>query len=195
MPTIKRIKEKQAKLIEKLKGQLDLSAPAKHQPEVLLIGCVDARLDIVADLGIPRGKALIYRNIAALVHGNHATGEGDNISVLAALEFAINVMKVMHVVVMGHTDCGGIRASLTASADEHKAIKHYLSPLDAVRTATIQQGGGLEDQARAMEKAAVKQSIENLKGYYVVRDALANKQIQLHGWVIDTGTGIFEEIY
>lgn len=195
MQTIKRIKAQQARLIEKLEGQESMELPASHNPEILLIGCVDARLDIIGDLGIPKGKALVYRNIAALIQGMGEPNDLSHMSETAALEFAINVMKVRDIVVMGHTDCGGIRASLTASASEHKAICHYLSSLQSVREEVISKGGDIEAQARAMEEAAVRQSIENLKGYYVVKDALTQQRVTLHGWVINTATGLINEIY
>ncbi len=192
MPTIKRIKQTQAKLVAKLNAQLSLDAPARHQPEILLIGCVDARLDIIGDLGIPKGKALIYRNIAALVHGSNESGIS-HLNEEAALEFAVNVMSVKHIVVMGHTDCGGIQACLDG-AQEHPAIHQYLQSLDVVRDGVVAQGGDAAAQARAMEQAAVHQSIQNLKSYAVVQKALAASKLTLHGWVINTASGIISEM-
>lgn len=193
--TISIIKKTQERLAARLKGQLALDAPAQHKPEILLIGCVDARLDIIGDLGIPKGKALVYRNIAALVQGmGDDPNDLSHMSETAALEFAIDVMRVKDVVVMGHTDCGGIRACLEASVEDHKAIHRYLSQLDPVRQEILQQGGDITAQARAMEKAAVRRSLENLQSYYVVKDALAEGRITLHGWVIDTASGMITEI-
>ena len=172
-----------------------MDIPPPHKPDLLLIGCVDARLDIIGDLGIPKGRALVYRNIAALVQGR--SDDPNNLSHMsetAALEFAINVMQVKDVVVMGHTDCGGIRASLTSAVDDHKAIRQYLSSLDAVRDQILAEGGDIDAQARAMEEAGVRQSIENLKSYYVVRDALEEGRIKLHGWVINTATLAIKEL-
>ena len=195
MTTISRIKKTQERLAARREGQGAMDVPPKHEPEILLIGCVDARLDIIGDLGIPKGKALVYRNIAALVQGrSDDPNDLSHMSETAALEFAINVMRVKDVVVMGHTDCGGIRASLTSAVEEHKAIHKYLSSLDPVRDEILAQGGDVDAQARAMEKAAVRQSIENLKSYYVVQDALKESRIQLHGWVINTGTGEINEV-
>jgi carbonic anhydrase len=193
MPTIKRIKQTQAKLALKQKAQLSLDTPARHQPEILLIGCVDARLDPIADLGIPKGKALIYRNIAALVHGKQGQDDNSHMSEEAALEFAVNVMGVKHIVVMGHTDCGGIQASLDGTHD-HKSIHAYLKSLDAVRDGVVAQGGDASAQARAMEEAAVCQSMQNLRSYEVVQRAFSEGRLQLHGWVINTASGIISEM-
>lgn len=192
MHTIERIKKFQKKLAETHAKQLSLDTPARHEPEILLIGCVDARLDIIGDLGIPKGKALIYRNIAALVQGSN---EGDiaHKSEAAALEFAVEVMKVRTIIVMGHTDCGGIAACL-AGIDEHPAIQRYLSSLDEVRSHVVEQGGNATAQARAMEEAAVRKSIENLLSYDVVRYAIQQQELKIHGWLINTANGLIREM-
>src|SRR5688572_27675034 len=94
---IDRIKAKQSN-----QPVLDLNPP-RHRPEMLYIGCIDARLDPIDDIGIPKGKALIYRNVAALVRPAQGQGgiiDGDaaimsgeipeSVSIGAALEFFIN---------------------------------------------------------------------------------------------------------
>jgi carbonic anhydrase len=169
-------------------------APPVHKPEILLIGCVDARLSIHKDLGFPDGSALIYRNIAALVSGNTEGDWHDHVSEAAALEFAVNVMKVKHIVVMGHTDCGGIKASLTDVLDAKSPIREYLKPLTEVRDKVVEQGGDLKAQARAMEQAAVRNSVVNLLTYPTVSDAVREGRIEIHGWVINTGTKVISEM-
>jgi len=168
---------------------LGVEGIATHQPEMLLIGCVDARLDPKGDIGIPRGKALIYRNIAALVAGKDS-GAGDRLSVAAALEFAVNSMRVQKIVVMGHTGCGGIAAFLRGDHEDTHHIYDYLKPLESVRI----KGQTEEAQARNMEKAAVAFSLENLMSYDVVANAVAEKRLQLQGWVIDTGNRLIWEM-
>lgn len=168
--------------------------PPVHKPEILLIGCVDARLSIHKDLGFPDGSALIYRNIAALVSGNTEGDWHDHVSEAAALEFAVNVMKVKHIVVMGHTDCGGIKASLTDVLDAKSPIREYLKPLTEVRDKVVEQGGDLKAQARAMEQAAVRNSVVNLLTYPTVSDAVREGRIEIHGWVINTGTKVISEM-
>jgi carbonic anhydrase len=184
-------------LIREKQRELDTPPGAKppvHAPEMLLIGCVDARLPI-QDIGIPYGKALIYRNIAALVAGMDWQAAGGRVSEAAILEFAVDVMRVRDIVVMGHTDCGGIRACLHGSQGEEKRhLRQYLSPLDEVRERVIADGGDFDAQARAMERAAVHQSVENLRSYEVVRAAEASHRLTVHGWVIDTATGAIAEM-
>src|SRR2546423_1266076 len=104
--TLSRIRraQREAPLLENLQ-------PPPHEPEMLLIGCIDARLNIT-DIGIPYGRALVFRDVAALVAGMSGDGDAEHLSEAAVLEFAVNVMRVKDIVVMGHTDCGGIRACL-----------------------------------------------------------------------------------
>jgi carbonic anhydrase len=171
------------------------AVPQPHEPEMLLIGCVDARLNIMSDIGIPSGKAIVFRDIAALVAGTHGDDDPEHLSEAAVLEFAINVMKVKHVVVMGHTDCGGIRSCLEDSDDKNIAhIKKYLAPLAEVREQVIAQGGDQQTQARAMEQAAVRQSVTNLRTYEVVQKAEKAGKIKLHGWVVNTATKLISEM-
>lgn len=169
--------------------------PPVHKPQILLIGCVDARLSIHKDLGFPDGSALIFRNIAALVSGNTEGDESEHVSEAAVLQFAVDVMKVKHIVVMGHTDCGGIKACLAGGDNEQiRAILNYLQPLSEVREEVIAQGGDEKAQARAMEKAAVRNSVINLLTYPVVARAVKEGRIDIHGWVINTGTKVISEM-
>lgn len=172
---------------------LGIGAPPEHQPEMLFIGCVDARLDPRSDIGIPRGKALIYRNIAALVAGKDG-GEGDRLSVAAALEFAVNTMQVKKIVVMGHTNCGGIRTFLQGDHEDTHHIYDYLKPLEQVRIEALAKGESEEEQARDMEKAAVAFSIENLMTYEAVSTAVEAGRLELLGWLIDTGNKLIWEM-
>lgn len=175
-------------LVRKKQETLDIpdkSLPPKHEPEMLLIGCVDARLDIIDDVGIPKGKALVMRNIAALVAGSHEELQDRPIEA-ATLEFAVTVMKVKHIAVMGHTDCGGIRAQIDGT--DIPQVKRYLDPLETVHRQVEERGGSKQKQAREMEQAAVRISLKNLRTYECVKNAERAGTLKLHGWVIDTAT-------
>ena len=163
----------------------------EHKPEMLLIGCVDARKDPTNDLGIERGRALILRNIGALIRGTSVLPEQRETE-SAALEFAVKVMQVKHIVVMGHTDCGGIRASLQET--ELKAIKQYLSPLNDLKNEIQSYDLTVTEQARLMEKEAVKISIKNLLSYDYIKEAVDKGKLSVHGWIMDIATGKLNQI-
>lgn len=201
--------------------------PPPHEPEMLYIGCIDARLDPIDDIGIPKGKALIFRNIAALVRACPvesaaqetldkkavlAAGEiPENVSIGAALEFFIKHLPapkdgVKHIVVSGHTNCGGIDACLNDKCAGDTYLPRYFTALEGVRDAVLKnpQLKTRDEQLHALEEASVRQSIENLMSYEVVRKAVEEGRVVLHGWVINTAnhhisemnqaTGIFEEL-
>lgn len=182
--------------IRKLQAGLVVSGdevPPAHNPEMLLIGCIDARLNI-SSIGILYGSALIYRNIAALIAGTRSEDDPEHVGEAATLEFAVNVMKVRDIVVMGHTDCGGIRACLHGAAGMRHIVQ-YLSPLEAVRQQISNAGVTDETQLiNAMEEAAVRQSVANLRTYGAVTDALAKGTLALHGWVVNTGNKRISEM-
>lgn len=165
--------------------------PSEHKPEMLLIGCIDARLNLRDDVGIPDGKALVYRNIAALVPYNYEEGRDNGVP--AALEFAVDKMLVKRIVVMGHTHCGGIAACLSGDHEHTHHIRQYLDPLEKVHQEAVSKGETLEEQARDMERAAVCLSLENLMSYGVVRRAIEERELILEGWIIDTGNNLIWE--
>jgi carbonic anhydrase len=118
----------------------------EHKPDMLYIGCVDARLAIDSDIGIPQGKAMIFRNIAALVpkctsnrdsvKSHHIARNDDipeDISIGATLELYLNTIPnhngyKKQIVVSGHTNCGGIKACQHGTG-EHQDLALYLDGL------------------------------------------------------------------
>ncbi len=157
-----------------------------HNPETAFIGCVDARVDPTSNLGIPRGKALIMRNIAALISGMEGKENDDRPNESSFVEFAVREKKVRDFVVMGHTHCGGIEACLHGADLPH--VQRHLAPLQETRDRIRAQGGTLDEQARAMEQEAVRQSLHNLRTYPEVAAAEQAGTLTLHGWVIEIET-------
>lgn len=165
--------------------------PPVHQPDMLYIGCVDARLDPIDDLGIRKGMALIKRDIAALVTpGNRSLG--------ATLEFFLNHLpekpgKPKHIVISGHTDCGGLKACRHhACGERDHYLPLYLEELEDVRAAVMDKAEKLGwNEARILqelEKESIKQSIVHLQTYPAVQRALAENRLVIHGWLLDTAT-------
>lgn len=182
MPMISLIRQQQKLLAA---GQPESELPA-HQPDLLLIGCVDARKDIISDLGIPKGRALILRNVAALIHPE---AEG-RLTESAALAFAVREIGVKHIGVMGHTDCGGIRAALEGSSSY--SLRDYLAPIHSLRNEVIRRtkGEGEREQRWQLEQEAVKYSVRALRTYDYIAAAEAEGRLKLHGWLLDISTGL-----
>lgn len=172
-------------------------APPTHAPVMLYIGCIDARLDPVDDIGIEQGKALIYRNVGAVVAGLDEQGNPLHLSEAASVEFAVNVMKVRHIVVSGHTSCGGMDACLRGEmTDQMKLIAEYLKPLEDLRNDVVAHHTheNHDTRARILEERAVRQSLKNLLTYPFVKEAVDAGRLWLHGWVIDTATKHISEL-
>jgi carbonic anhydrase len=190
--------------------QLNLLMPphatlAEHQPQMLYFGCIDARLDPIGDIGIEKGKLLIFRNVAALVPKyKNAEGNpgGEALGAGAALEFFLKHIpfrpgKVKHVIISGHTDCGGLKACRDDACGHDHYLPLYLESLKEVRARVLKEAkAGSWDNARilhALEEESVRQSVANLLTYPVVQNAIDRQELKVHGWVLDTATyGISE---
>ncbi len=160
--------------------------PPPHNPEMLYIGCIDARLDPIDDIGIPEGGALIHRTIGALVAGVGNKGELRHLSEAASIEFAVKSRKVKHIVVSGHTSCGGMDACLRGSKMAH--VQEYLEPLAQLRKEVLAGHKDHEERVQAMEEGAVRKSIANLMTYPFVARAVKRGELMLHGWMMDTAS-------
>jgi carbonic anhydrase len=172
-------------------------APPSHRPVMLYFGCVDARLDPVSDIGIEQGSALIFRNIGALVLR-------ENASMGAVLEYFLHYLpqndsRVKHIVVAGHTDCGGLKTCQQGCRDPHDFfLPQYLESLSPVRARVMEAAKthkwNDEQTLHALEKESVRNSLGNLMDYSVVTQAVNEGWLELHGWVIDTATKSINEM-
>jgi carbonic anhydrase len=153
-----------------------------QSPEVMVIGCCDSRVspEVIFDSG--PGELFVVRNVANLVPVY--TPDSGTHGVSAALEYAVNVLKVKHIVVLGHAQCGGIRAFIDKAAP--------LSPGDFIgkwMAMFVKPGEVVEQRPREsmadftvrIEKAAVFRSLENLMTFPFVRSAVERGDMRLHG--------------
>jgi carbonic anhydrase len=176
-----------------------------QEPQVMIIACADSRVDPSQIFDMAPGEAFVVRNIAALVPP-FETSPGHH-GVSAALEFAVQVLEVKEIVVMGHGMCGGCKAALTqdlhgAPPGEGGFIADWIGLLDEVR-GPIAASLGTEGRTaeRAMEQAGVKVSLANLRTFPCIRRKEREGELQLRGaffaisdgllHVLDEATGTF----
>lgn len=165
-----------------------------QSPKVMVISCSDSRVDPEQIFDTVPGEIFVVRNVAALVPP-FETAPGFH-GVSAALEFAVQFLKVEEIVVMGHGLCGGCKASLTQQMagtrpGEGGFIANWISMLANAREAVVSaHGESGEDAERAMEKAAVCVSLANLRTFPCVQEKEANGQLTLHGAVFAITDGI-----
>ncbi|HXH43269.1 MAG TPA: carbonic anhydrase [Bradyrhizobium sp.] len=153
-----------------------------QSPEVMVIGCCDSRVspEVIFDVG--PGELFVVRNIANLVPVYQPDGAAHGVS--AALEYAVTVLKVKHIVVLGHAQCGGIRAfvdkiePLTPGDFIGKWMQMFVKPGEVVEQRDHES---MAQFVERIEKAAVFRSLENLMTFPFVRKAVESGQMQTHG--------------
>jgi len=161
---------------------------------VMVIACSDSRVDPAQIFDVRPGEIFVVRNVAALVPP-FETNPGHH-GVSAALEFAIQVLKVREVVVMGHGMCGGCKAALTrelhgTEPGEGGFIADWIAMLDEAREPIAGEFGIAGRPAeRAMEQAAVKVSLANLRSFACVREKERDGELTLRGAFFAISDGV-----
>lgn len=157
-----------------------------QSPRVMVIACSDSRVDPAQIFDTSPGEIFVVRNVAALVPP-FETAPGHH-GVSAALEFAVQVLKVGEIVVMGHGKCGGCKAALSqdlkdAPPGEGGFIHNWIELLDDARDVVIGHYGERRDRdvERAMEQEAVKVSLANLRTFPCVRSKERKGELKLVG--------------
>ena len=160
-------------------------------PEVMVIACCDSRSAPETIFSAAPGDIFVVRNVANLVQPYDPDSDCHGTS--AALEFAVQSLKVRHVVVLGHAGCGGIRAALHPPAQPLSPddfIGKWLEQLGPV-TSSVATGGPLTDAERqtALERASIRSSIANLRTFPCVSSLESRNRLGLHGAWFDIADG------
>ncbi len=176
-----------------------------QKPEVMIVACCDSRSAPETIFNAAPGEIFVVRNVANLVPPYEPDGAYDSTS--AALEFAVQSLKVRHIVVLGHGRCGGISAVLHPAAEP-------LSPGDFIgkwmkllgpAASEIEAGGPMSDAERqtALERASIRHSIANLRTFPCVSILEDRNRLSLHGawfdiahgelWTMNPATGDFSK--
>jgi len=165
-------------------------AEAGQSPEVMVIGCSDSRVSPEVIFDARPGELFVVRNVANLVPPYAPDGTYHGVS--AALEFAVGVLKVKHIVILGHAHCGGVRAfaEQTAPVSTTDFIGRWMSLL-APAAEKVGARGGMElaDYLARMEKAAIALSLDNLMTFPRIRMLSERGELALHGAYFGVATG------
>ena len=166
-----------------------------QSPDVMVVSCCDSRVDPETIFSAMPGELFVMRNVANLVPPFETTGKYHGVS--AALEFAVLNLRVKHIIVMGHSGCGGIRACLEHTAahqTEAQFITNWMSMLDDARkdiTATMATRSPIE-QCAALERRAIQTSLANLRTFPCIQILEGRGKVQLHGAHFDIASGMLE---
>ena len=179
-----------------------------QQPETMIIACSDSRVDPAQIFDVDPGEMFVVRNVAALVPPFEPVAGHHGVS--AALEFAVQVLKVKELIVLGHGMCGGCRVALTqelhgAEPGEGGFIADWIAMLDEAREPIAAKMGTTGRAAeRAMEEAGVKVSLANLRTFPCIRRGEREGTLKLRGaffaisdgvlHLLEEATGVFEPV-
>ncbi|MDO5620218.1 MAG: carbonic anhydrase [Paracoccus sp. (in: a-proteobacteria)] len=163
-----------------------------QRPRAMVVSCCDSRVHVTSMFGADSGEFFIHRNIANLVPAYAPDGEQHGTS--AAVEYAVNTLKVAHLIVMGHTSCGGVagcHAMCSGHAPELEEKTSFVGRwMDILRPGYDRVKDLPEaDQVAALEREAVLVSLENLMTFPFVRAAVEAEDLTLHGLVHDIAAG------
>jgi carbonic anhydrase len=168
-----------------------------QRPRAMMISCCDSRVHVTSIFGADQGEFFIHRNIANLVPPHEPDGNQHGTS--AALEYAVTALKVAHVIIMGHSKCGGVQGCLDMCSGNAPQLEEKSSFvgrwMDILRPGyeRVKDISDQTAQSRALEKEAVIVSLENLMTFPFVASAVESGELSLHGIWHDIGEGSVEQ--
>ena len=160
-----------------------------QQPPLLWIGCADSRVPANQIIGAEPGEVFVHRNIANLVVHS-------DMNMLSVLDYAVNVLKVKHVIVCGHYSCGGVQAAMTNNS--YGIIDNLIRHIKDVYRFHSEELDNIKDEndrlSRFVELNVVEQ-VYDLAKTSIIQQAWRNGQkIEVHGWVYSLANGIIKDL-
>lgn len=167
-----------------------------QRPRAMVVSCCDSRVDAVGLFGAEPGDLFVVRNVANLIppYAPDKVHHGTS----AAVEYAVQVLRVAHIVVLGHSNCGGVKGChdmCLGHAPELEEKSSFVGRWMDILRPGFQKVAGLpgDEILTALEKQAVLTSLENLLTFPFVRAAVEDDRLTLHGLWTDTGEGGLEQ--
>lgn len=162
---------------------------SQQAPRFLWIGCSDSRVPATQIVDLEPGEMFVHRNIANVVP--HADG-----NILSVLEFAVDVLKVRHIIVTGHYGCGGVRAAL--SGKTYGGIDNWLAHIKDVALANAKELDAIADMDARVDRLCelnVAHQVMNVARTSQVQNAWRRDQpLELHGWIYSLADGLIRDM-
>jgi carbonic anhydrase len=166
------------------------AASIPQTPHTLIIACADSRVDVEAITSSGPGEVFVTRNVGNMVPPYSGTPGG----VTAVIEYAVGALKVKHVVVCGHSDCGAMKALLhPESTEDLPTVRYWLhhgqAALMVADSLTHTDESKIDKLMRLTEENVLMQMV-HMKTHPSVAGAMARGQLTMSGWVYDIGSGV-----
>ena len=161
----------------------------QQSPEYLWIGCADSRVPANEIINLPPGEVFVHRNIAnVVVH--------TDLNCLSVIQYAVEVLKVKHIIVCGHYGCGGVKAAMENNS--HGLIDNWLRHLRDVYRLHRAELDQIEDQEACRNRLCelnVIEQVDNVCNTTMVRDAwAAGQELAVHGWIYSLKDGLLRDL-
>ena len=161
----------------------------QQSPEYLWIGCSDSRVPANEIVGLDTGELFVHRNVANLAPPQDA-------NYLSVLQFAVDVLKVKHIMVVGHYGCGGVAAAIDGK--RRGLVDHWLHPIREVHAEHRHELDAIPEQRARLDRLTelnVVRQVRNVASDVFVQDAWARGQsLAVHGWVYSLADGLVNDL-
>ena len=195
---IKKYKTWKATVYEEKKNWYKKIASEGQNPRAMVISCCDSRIHATSMFGADIGEFFIHRNIANLVPPYNP--DGDHHGTSAAVEYAVKTLHVSHIIILGHSHCGGITSGYKLCSREqisHESIfvNKWLNILKPAYKNISKNGNQFhEGRVEDLGKESIKFSLNNLTDFPFIKSALNKNELVLHGLWHDIGSGTMETL-
>ncbi|KAF3761535.1 carbonic anhydrase [Cryphonectria parasitica EP155] len=160
-----------------------------QSPQILWLGCSDSRCPETTILGLQPGDVFVHRNIANIISAT-------DINTSAVIEYAVAHLKVRHIVLCGHSACGGAAAALS-DARVGGVLDTWLTPLKAARFAHAQELAEIKDEKERLVRIAelnVEAGVKVLLANFTVQEAIRDRGLEVHGCLYDLASGRIRDL-
>ena len=162
---------------------------AQQTPEYLWVGCADSRVPANEIVGLDPGELFVHRNVANLAPPQDA-------NFLSVLQFAVEILQVKHVIVVGHYGCGGVRAAV--DGQRRGLVDHWLHPIRELQHDHRPELERIHDPQARLDRLCelnVRRQVRNVASDVFVQDAWARGQaLSVHGWVYSLSNGLVTDL-
>ncbi|UZJ38718.1 carbonate dehydratase [Prosthecochloris sp. SCSIO W1103] len=192
MRVLKNLFEQNKEWAEKVKESdpdFFLKLSKQQSPEYLWIGCSDSRVPSNQIVGMLPGEIFVHRNIANVVVPS-------DLNCLSVIQYAVEVLKIKHIIVCGHYGCGGVKAALESR--EHGLIDNWLEHIRDVYRTHSEEIDAIDDKNEKLDKMCELNVIEqviNVCNTTTVRNAWkSGQELSVHGWIYGIEDGILQDL-